>query len=125
MRSGEMLMMTHDHTWVDEAVRAGMITANEAETHPYKHVLTRAIGTEGDVTADIEMHDLHAGDLFVLCSDGVMNHVADEQIDEIMRSNPPSEVAWKLVGQALLGGGSDNTTVLVVRVDDLEKLDVP
>jgi len=121
LRQGELLMLTRDHTWVDEAIRAGMITPQEAETHPYKHVLTRAIGAEGDVRPDIELFDLKVGDIFMLCSDGLVNHVTDDTIAEILRTKSPSEAAWTLVGHALLGGGSDNTTVLVVRVDTLDK----
>ncbi len=117
LRNGELLMLTHDHTWVDEAIRAGMIRPEEAETHPYKHVLTRAIGTEGDVRPDVELFDLKAGDVFMLCSDGLVNHVPDDAIGEVLRAKAPSEAAWTLVGQALLGGGSDNTTVMIVRVD--------
>lgn len=120
LRAGELAALTHDHTWIEEAVRLGTLTYEEAEHHPYKHVLTRAVGTEGDVTPDIEAHDLKEGDIYLLCSDGVLNHVSDDQIAEIMRTNDPAETAWKLVGQALLGGGSDNTTVLIVRVDALE-----
>ncbi len=120
LRQGELLMLTHDHTWVDEAIRAGMIRPEEAETHPYKHVLTRAIGTEGDVKPDVEVFDLKIGDLFMLCSDGLVNHVSDDTIAEIMRTKAPAEAAWTLVGQALLGGGSDNTTVMIVRIDDIE-----
>jgi len=120
LRNGELLMLTHDHTWVDEAIRAGMLKPEEAETHPYKHVLTRAIGAEGDVKPDIEIFDLKQGDIFMLCSDGLVNHVHDDAIGEILRTKSPSEAAWTLVGQALLGGGSDNTTVMVVRIDELQ-----
>jgi len=120
LRQGELLMLTHDHTWVDEAIRAGMLRPEEAETHPYKHVLTRAIGTEGDVRPDVEVFDLKAGDTFMLCSDGLVNHVTDEAIAETLNTKAPAEAVWSLVGQALLGGGSDNTTVMVVRVDTVE-----
>ncbi len=119
LRQGELLMLTRDHTWVDEAIRAGMIKPEEAETHPYKHVLVRAIGSEGDVKPDVEAFDLKVGDIFVINSDGMTNHVSDEQIAETMENNDPAEIAWKLVAQALLGGGSDNTTVLVVRIDEI------
>jgi protein phosphatase len=120
LRNGESLMLTHDHTWVEEAIRAGMIRPEEAETHPYKHVLTRAIGTEGDVRPDVEAFDLKAGDIFMLCSDGLVNHVDDDVIGEILRSKAPADAVWTLVGQALLGGGSDNTTVMIVRIDELQ-----
>lgn len=123
LRQGECRLLTQDHTWVEEQIRLGMLSPEEADQHPYKHVLTRAIGTEGDVVPDIETHDLAEGDLFVVCSDGVMNHVSDQEIGGLMQTHHPSELAWKIVGAALQGGGSDNTTVLVVRVDELLPLD--
>jgi len=119
LRNGELLMLTQDHTWVNEAVQAGIIQPEEAETHQYKHVLTRAIGAEEGVKPDIESLDLKVGDLFFLCSDGVMNHVPDDLIGETLRTRTPADAAWALVGHALQGGGSDNTTVLIVRVDAL------
>ena len=120
LRAGEMAMLTHDHTYIEEAIRLGTMTPEEAEKHPYKHVLTRAVGTEDSVNPDIEVHDSKPGDLYLLCSDGLLNHVGDDQIADVMRNYNPSEIAWKLVGMALLGGGSDNTTVMVIRVDELE-----
>lgn len=122
LRNNELLQLTHDHTWVDEAVRAGMLTHEEAENHPYKHVLTRAIGTEGEVKADIERLDLQVGDVFLLCSDGLINHVADEAIQQTLCEHKPADAVWRLVSLALQGGGSDNTTILVVRVDELQDL---
>jgi PPM family protein phosphatase len=122
-RSGDLRLLTQDHTWVEDMVRAGAITAEEGETHPYRHALTRAIGAEGDASPDIERHDLREGDRFLICSDGVMNHVSDDEIGRILDAHAPAEAAWKLVGQALLGGGSDNTTVLIVRVDALERVE--
>lgn len=119
MRAGEMAMLTHDHTYIEEAIRMGIPLQDEAMNR-YKHVLTRAVGTEDTVNPDIEVHDSRTGDLYLLCSDGLLNHVSDDQIAEVMRTHSPSEIAWKLVGMALLGGGSDNTTVVVVRVDELQ-----
>ncbi len=122
LRQGELMMMTHDHTWVEEQVRSGVMTYAEAESHPYKHVLTRAIGTPTDVQPDIEAHDLKPGDLYLLCSDGLINHVEDARLAELMAQGAPSEIAWKLVGEALGGGGSDNCTVMLVRVDEVAAL---
>lgn len=119
-RNGVLQMLTEDHTWVDEAVRQGLITPEEAETHPYKHVLTRAIGTEGDVVPDIVQHDLAAGDIFLLCSDGLVNHVNDAEIGDHLGKFGLAEAVWRLVGLALVNGGSDNCTVVAVRVDALE-----
>jgi PPM family protein phosphatase len=123
LRAGETTMLTQDHTYIEEAIRSGTLTPQEAETHPYKHVLTRAVGTEDTVAPDIELHDSKPGDLYMLCSDGLLNHVSDEEIAATMRNEAPSNLAWKLVSMALLGGGSDNTTVMVVRVDELEPVE--
>jgi len=123
LRNGELLQLTFDHTYVDEMVRAGMLTAAEAETHPNKHVLARAIGGDMEVVPEIESHDLMEGDVFLLCSDGLTNHVNDQTLQDYLLAYSPSEACWKLVGQALLGGGSDNCTVMVVRVDEMSALD--
>lgn len=119
LRDGELTMLTQDHTYIEEAIRSGALTLEEAEQHPYRHVLTRAVGTEDNLIPDVNEHDLRAGDLYLVCSDGLLNHVSDDRIAESMANGAPSEIAWKLVGQALLGGGSDNTTVVLVRVDEL------
>lgn len=119
VRAGEIAQLTHDHTWVDEAIRAGSLRPEDAETHPYKHVLTRAIGTEGEVPVDLFEEALEPGDIYLLCSDGLTNHVADPDLRSVLQTHDPSAAAWKLVGAALQGGGSDNCTVLIVRVDAL------
>lgn len=120
LRNSEMLQMTHDHTWIEEALREGVLRPEEIAGHPYKHVLTRAVGTEPTVNCDIELNDLQTGDIFLLCSDGLLNHVGDGDICAVLRENSPAEACWKLVGMALQGGGSDNCTVMIVRVDEVE-----
>ncbi len=119
VRNGELLQLTMDHTVPNELHRLGMIGEDEIANHPQHHMLTRAVGIEGNIQPDIELHDLRPGDLFMLCSDGITNHVPDDEVASILTSNPPSGAAWKLVGNALIGGGSDNATAMVVRVDEL------
>lgn len=121
LRDGDLTQLTEDHTWVDEAVRRGMIAPEEAENHPYKHVLTRAVGTDGDLQPDVAFEDAIEGDVYLLCSDGLINHVDDQAIADTLAVHSPSEAAWRLVGQALQGGGSDNCTVLIVRVDAIDR----
>ncbi|MBI5706923.1 MAG: serine/threonine-protein phosphatase [Armatimonadetes bacterium] len=116
------LQLTKDHTWVEDAVASGMFTREEAERHQYRHVLTRAIGTEDDVIVDVERFNVQEGDVYLLCSDGVMNHVSDSRLEEVLSSSGPSEACWQIVSDALVGGGSDNTTVMIVRVDGLESI---
>ncbi|MFZ4506573.1 MAG: PP2C family protein-serine/threonine phosphatase [Fimbriimonas sp.] len=122
LRDGALSPMTTDHTWVNEAIEKGIISEAERETHQYRHVLTRAIGaSDFRVQPDIRRFDLQEGDVYLLCSDGLLNHVPDPQIEAILKAHAPAEAAWKLVSTALLGGGSDNTTVMIVRVDSLER----
>ncbi len=119
LRAGELTQLTTDHTWVEDVVRAGVMSREDAERHQYRHVLTRAVGTEANVVADVECYDVQEGDLYLLCSDGLLNHVPDDIIGEHLANFTPSEATWRLVGRALMEGGSDNTTVMIVRVDEL------
>lgn len=120
LRDGELQQLTDDHTWIEDAVRTGTMSREEAEQSAYKHVLTRAVGTEDNVPVDVRDHDLKEGDTFLLCSDGLINHVADQGIEDALKMFAPAEACWRLVSQALLLGGSDNCTVMIVRVDTLE-----
>lgn len=120
LRGAEVERMTVDHTWVEETVRAGVMTRDQAEASQYRHVITRALGPEPEVLPDVSEHELQEGDVFMVCSDGLTNHVDDPEIGRLLAENSPSEAAWKLVGAALVGGGSDNATCIVVRVAELE-----
>jgi protein phosphatase len=120
VREGEIQPLTTDHTWVEETVALGMMSREAAEAHQYRHVLTRAIGTEPEIKSDVTIEDVRAGDTFVLCSDGVTNHVSDAELLELVQKHGPSEAAWAIIGKALVGGGSDNATVIVVHLDALE-----
>ncbi len=119
MRNGETAQLTRDHTWVEDVVSQGMMTREEAEQHPYKHVITKAIGPDGDPTPDIIPIDLALDDVFLLCSDGLSNHVKIERIHEVLSQHAPSMACWQLVNDALADGGSDNCTALIVRIDGL------
>lgn len=120
LRDGELDRLTVDHTWVEEAVASGMVDRASAEQHPYRHMLTRAIGSDASVKPDVLTLDLQAGDTFLVCSDGVTNHVTDEGIQVLLAQHSPSQAALRLVESALAGGGSDNASAIVVRVDRLE-----
>jgi protein phosphatase len=119
LRDGAIAQLTVDHTWVEETVALGVMPREEAERHQYRHVLTRAIGTEPDIKSDIFVEDVREGDIYCLCSDGITNHVSNEEIGEQLGRQGPAEAAWALVGKALVGGGSDNATVIVIRMDSL------
>jgi PPM family protein phosphatase len=123
LREGELTQLTEDHTYMNEMVRMGVLTPEQAAVHPQKHVLTRAVGVEENTVCDVYQFAIQQGDIYFLCSDGILNHVEDDQIAAILGANGPAEAAWKLVGQALIGGGSDNATALVLRVDEVQKFD--
>lgn len=122
VRDGICDPLTIDHTWVEQMVRGGVLSREEAEVHQNRHMLMRAIGVEGDEFSapDIFWHPLEVGDQFLLCSDGLTNHVSDQQIRDALANMSPSEAAWKLVTSALADGGSDNCSVMIVRIDGLE-----
>ena len=125
LRGDDLTMITEDHTYMNEMIRMGVLTPEQAAVHPQKHVLTRAVGVDENVVCDVYEFEIQEGDIYFLCSDGILNHVEDEQIGQILGANGPAAAAWKLVGQAVLGGGSDNATALVLRVDELKKFDLP
>ena len=115
-RESELKQLTRDHTYVQELVDKGMLLPEEAQYHPYKHALTRALGIRDDLEVDSEMAELKDGDAFLLCTDGLTNEVPDDFIAQIMsaHTDDPKLCAQKLVAQALSFGGRDNVTVVAV-----------
>lgn len=108
--------LTRDHSYVDELVRAGRITALEARTHPYRHAITRAIGIKERVDIDVFEVQWEAGDTLLLCTDGLTNQVEDAQIERMIKDNEDIEAAADaLIKEALDSGGADNITVVLVR----------
>jgi PPM family protein phosphatase len=119
LRLGELVQVTTDHSLVGELVAEGSITEAEAEVHPRRHVLTRALGVDPDVPVDLLTVELHQGDRFLLCSDGLSREVTDDQAASVLRRlADPEEAAKELVRQAKDHGGNDNVTVVVVDVVD-------
>ncbi len=119
LHSGELTQLTEDHSWVGEMVRRGELTPEQAAVHPHRSVITRALGTEGEVDPDVLEIPVVPGDRIVLCSDGLTGMVGDADIEALMAKDAdPQEVAQLLVKAALEGGGEDNVTVLVVDVLD-------
>jgi len=113
--SDKLTQVTEDHSYVEELLRKGTITAEEAQHHPQRNMLTRAVGAMENLQIDSGELAVHKGDVFLLATDGLMKHVTDEEIVRILRQakdNPAQE----LINAALAGGGSDNVTVIVVGV---------
>jgi serine/threonine protein phosphatase PrpC len=119
LRDGELRMLTEDHTLVHQMVQQGEITEAEAERHPQRSVVTRALGMDATVTVDEAIVDLQPGDRVLICSDGLTSMVGDDAIAaHLRRESDPQRAAEALVAEANKGGGIDNTTVIVVAVGD-------
>jgi len=118
LRDGELGQVTADHSVVGQMIRDGELTVEQAAVHPMRSILTRALGTEPAVEVDTYEVELRAGDVVLLCSDGLSGMVPDERIARLLGGGDPDECAAALVKQARRGGGLDNITVVVVRVDE-------
>jgi serine/threonine protein phosphatase PrpC len=118
IRDGQLEQLTDDHSLVAELVRSGKLTPEEAETHPQRSVITRALGTEADVDVDTFSVAVEPGDLFLLCSDGLTSMIDDQTILGAVEQNRGSleEAAKALVNAANRGGGEDNITVIFFEV---------
>ena len=118
-RRGELRMLTEDHTLVNRMVQQGEITEAEAERHPQRSVVTRALGVERSVPVDEVIVDLEPGDRLLICSDGLTSMVDDAAIADLLgHQADPQRAAETLVDAANRAGGVDNTTVIVVAVED-------
>jgi len=116
LRAGQVERLTSDHSWVEERVASGRITTEEARIHPYRNVLTRALGAEIDAEPTVNEHEFRAGDTLLLCSDGLWGVVEEDELAAMLSQLPDAKsIARALVDLALERGGPDNISVIVVR----------
>jgi protein phosphatase len=115
VRGGAIRQVSRDHTEVQELVDSGMISASEARNWPRRNVITRAIGVGEDIWLDFQQGDIVRGDVFVLSSDGLTAHVDDTEI-EAAASASPRAACESLLEKVLERGGTDNVTIIVVRM---------
>ena len=122
-RSGALSRLSVDHSYVQELVNEGIITPEDARVHPRRNIVTRALGIDRSVMVDVFTHFVRTGDRIVLCSDGLVDEVADTEIAKVLgQHTDPQETAEALVMVANTNGGRDNTTVIVVDVlDDISE----
>lgn len=135
VRGSQMFQMTVDHTWVQEAVEAGVLTDEQARVHPHANIIRRYLGSPQPVEVDLRIRSdknptfsegnqgtrLQPRDRLVLCSDGLSDMVSDEDIFQIAKYNQLDDVVPDLIEQANLNGGKDNITVIVLEVPDGRK----
>jgi PPM family protein phosphatase len=120
LRDGELLRLTDDHSLVDELMRQGRLTPEEAIEHPQRSVITRALGPEGTVEVDTRSFRARADDVYLLCSDGLTTMISEEQIAEILRAHRSlHDVGEALIAAANEAGGRDNVTVVLMRLEEV------
>lgn len=118
MRDGQIHQVTRDHTVVRELIERGELSEDSIEAQRMGHILTQAVGLDPNVEPDLGMIPPQAGDVFLMCSDGLSDIVDDSAMADILKETPDlDEAAKRLVQAALDAGGHDNITVLLVRVD--------
>jgi protein phosphatase len=123
VRNGQAKQITQDHTWVNEQRKMGLISASEMAESASRHVLIRSLGPEMFVSPDTTALTLQAGDVLVLCTDGLHDEMGNETIAEIVSQNKNiDEVARELVARAVEIDGGDNTTAQVIRVRSVEQV---
>jgi protein phosphatase len=114
---GDRTWKTNDHSWVEDLVKKGAITEDEAIGHPQKNIITRALGLEKNVKVDL-YNEIKAVSVVLLCSDGLSDYVTDKEIAEVLEKNKPKMACKKLIKKALENGSKDNITIIIVNFKD-------
>ena len=122
VRDGELRRLTVDHSLVGDLVRLGKLTEEQAESHPQRSVITRALGPEPNVQVDVEAFEARAGDLFMVCSDGLTSMVREEKLKPLLTDGerPLDELGRELIAAANAAGGRDNITVILFTLEEID-----
>jgi serine/threonine protein phosphatase PrpC len=124
LRNSELTRLTHDHSLVEELMRRGKLTPEQAAEHPQRSIITRALGIEPDVEVDTWSYPARAGDVVLLCSDGLTSMIDESLVAQVLRSTPDLEQAGEqLIHEANEAGGRDNITVILFAVADTDDAD--
>ncbi len=115
VRGGAIVLVSHDHSEVQDLVDQGVITEDERRTSPRRNVITRAIGVTEEPELELKQGVLAPGHTFLICSDGLTHHVADEEILALLLGRPAKDACHAMIGLAIERGGADNVTAVVVR----------
>jgi PPM family protein phosphatase len=126
LRDGELTRLTDDHSLVDELIRQGRLTPEEAVEHPQRSVITRALGPEGEVEVDTRSYSARDGDVYLLCSDGLTTMLMEDQVAAVLHAHSTLHDAGEgLIAAANEAGGRDNITVVLLRVEELDTSAAP
>ncbi len=113
LRDDKLEQITRDHSMVEELVRQGMLTPEQAACHPMRNVITRAVGTEAGIEVDMIVEERHPGDMWLLCSDGLHGMVSDARMQALLTENQPDKAAEMLMEAAKEAGGRDNISLVI------------
>ena len=118
VRGGELRQLTRDDSWVSAALGEGILNSDDVEHHPLRNVITKAVGARDSIDLDIVEHQFAAGDLVLLCSDGLHGMINDQEISRILgtASEPLEDLSARLIDAANESGGRDNVTVVLLRL---------
>jgi protein phosphatase len=116
----ELTLLTSDHSWVNEQIQSGVISPDQARSHPLRNVVTRALGGRADLAVDMQTRKMNGGDLLLLCSDGLTTMIADDEIEAVLRAagGDVEKGVRDLVDAANEHGGEDNITVVLVKFEN-------
>jgi PPM family protein phosphatase len=119
-RGGAVSQLTSDHSWVNEQLLSGVISADQARSHPLRNVVTRALGGKADLQVEMQVHKIESGDVLMLCSDGLTTMLPDEEMSKLVQQSGDdlSKAAKSLIAAANTRGGEDNITVLLLKFQD-------
>ncbi len=113
LKDGELKRYTEDHSFINEMIKRGKLTQEEAERHPYAHVIIQSMGVMDMVTPDVNVYERTEQDRFLVCTDGVMLHVKDNTIRDVLaKAEDARDAVRELISLALRGGGGDNVTAM-------------
>jgi protein phosphatase len=120
VRNGELRQLSLDHSFVEEQVRAGLLTPEQARHSNIKNIITRAVGHQRDVQVDVFREPVEAGDIYLLCSDGLHGYVEEETLLELLQHAPLEQAALRMIQLANEAGGPDNITAVLIQIDELD-----
>ena len=117
LRHGQMTQLTADHSQVETYIRQGIITREEARTHPDRHIITRAVGSHEDLFLEADLCELSSKDRYLLCSDGLTRHLKDNEISDLLKEGTAEEACQQLIDLTLERGAKDNVTAVVIDIN--------
>lgn len=116
LRNNTLTQISTDHSQVETYVRQGIISREQARTHPERNIITRAVGSQEELFLEADVCEFSLGDRYLLCSDGLTRHVEDDEIKDLLAKGTPQEVCQQMIELTLARGAKDNVTVVVVEI---------